>query len=235
MYFIVYKTTHLPTGKFYIGRHVAKTEVDSYFGSGTLISRMLKKHPKEEFIRQNIKICSTFEEMLQLESDLIDEVLNSDGCLNLIVGDPKNGGLVRVSEATRANMSKSRTGTKASEESKRKMSESKKKTHNTPEVKAKLSHNAKNRSEETRYKLGGANRGKKISQDIRDKLSATISGAGNPRAKEWEILFEDGRKSIKVKGLKEWCRDQGVKYISLYVKAKRGDVSFLNGIRVVEC
>ena len=218
MFYLVYKTTFLPTGQFYIGRHYTKNINDDYLGSGIKILAMVKKYGKSNFTKEILHYCASAEKMVEKEIEEIRKVFYEDKCLNLMIGDPRFTGAIVVSE-----------------ESKRKMSESKKKTHNTPEVKAKLSHNAKNRSEETRYKLGGANRGKKISQDIRDKLSATISGAGNPRAKEWEILFEDGRKSIKVKGLKEWCRDQGVKYISLYVKAKRGDVSFLNGIRVVEC
>lgn len=231
-YLTIYKTTHLPSGRFYIGRHVTKNPDDSYMGSGVVISSMLKKYPKEEFRKEILKFCEDLEDLTLSEIEFIQEAINTPLCMNLMVGDPRITGAVLYSEETRRKRSALMKGRTFSEESKRKMSESKKKTHNTPEVRRRLSEAQQNRSEETRYKLGSANRGKKISQEIRDKLSATISGAGNPRAKEWKICFEDGSDSIIVKSAKTWCQKYGVKYTTLYMKMKRGDLSFHCGVRI---
>ena len=214
-YLTIYKTTHLPTGKFYIGRHITEDPYDSYLGSGRIISAMVKKFPKEEFKKEILKICLSLDDLIESERSLISEVINTPLCLNLIVGDPGTVGVLFVSDET-----------------KKVMSESKKKTHNTPEVRKRISLAQQNRSEETRHKLGSANRGKKISQEIRDKLSATISGAGNPRAKKWKIYFENNDEPIVVISAKTWCQERGLKFTSLYMKMRRGDLSFYNGVRL---
>ena len=231
-YFTIYKTTHLPTGRFYIGRHITENPNDSYMGSGVVISAMLKKYPRDEFRKEVVKICVDLDDLTLSEIELIQEVINTPLCVNLMVGDPGTTGAILFSEETRRKRSELMKGRTFSEESKQKMSESKKRTHNTPEVRERISKAQQNRSEETRYKLGSANRGKKISQEIRDKLSATITGAGNPRAKEWKIYFEDGSDPVIAKSAKTWCQEHGVKYTTLYMKMRRGDKSFYDGVRI---
>ena len=214
-YFIVYKTTHIPTGKFYIGRHVTEDIHDEYLGSGVKISRMVKKYGELEFSKEILKICSSPDDMIYAEIEEIRKVFQEEQCLNLMIGDPRYTG-----------------GVEFSEESRRKMSESKKKTHNTPEVRKKLSEIQKARSEEIKAHNTRIHKGKTISKEMKEKQSLALSGEKNPRAKEWKIHFEDGDSPIIVKGIKSWCKDQGLKYTSLYMKVRRGDSSFYNGVRI---
>lgn len=214
-YFIVYKTTHIPTGKFYIGRHVTENLFDEYLGSGVKISRMVKKYGTQEFSKEILKLCSSPDEMIQIEIEEIRKVFQEELCLNLMIGDPRFTG-----------------GVEFSDETKKKMSESKKKTHNTIEVRKKLSEVQKARSEQIKAHNTRIHKGKTISDEMKQKQSLALSGEKNPRAKEWKIYFENGDDPIIVKGVKQWCNENGLKYISLYMKVKRNDFSFYHGVRI---
>lgn len=214
-FYLVYKTTHNPTGKFYIGRHSTNKIDDDYFGSGVKITRMLNKYGKEQFTKEIIKICETPNEMIELEVEEIRKVFDNDLCLNLMIGDPRFTG-----------------GIEFSEETKQKMSVSKKKTHNTPEVRERLSEAQKRRSKEIKIHNTRIHKGKTISDEMKQKQSLALSGEKNPRAKEWKIYFENGDDPIIVKGVKQWCNENGLKYTSLYMKVKRNDFSFYHGVRI---
>lgn len=74
MSFIVYKTTNLVNGKFYVGVH--KTDnieiFDGYFGSGSLLKLAIKKHGKENFIRETLFDClDDQEEAYSIEKILV--------------------------------------------------------------------------------------------------------------------------------------------------------------------
>jgi hypothetical protein len=111
--FLVYKTVHVPTNRFYIGRHVTNDIDDGYFGSGTIISRLLKKHPKEDFNRVILLKAESSEDMLKAENRFIEEFLDDPLCLNLIQGDPRVSGIIRHSIKSKQKISKSLTGHKA--------------------------------------------------------------------------------------------------------------------------
>lgn len=68
---------------------------------------------------------------------------------------------------------------------------------------------------------------------IYSKVSASITGDKNPRALNWIIEYEDGRKSEKVKSLNTWCATNGYKYMTMYSRATRNIQSFWKGIRVL--
>lgn len=214
-FYLVYKTTHNPTGKFYIGRHSTNKIDDDYLGSGVKITRMINKYGKEQFTKEIIKICESPNEMIELEVEEIRKVFDNQLCLNLMIGDPRFTG-----------------GIEFSEETKQKMSVSKKKTHNTPEVRERLSEAQKRRSEEIKAHNTRIHKGKTISDEMKQKQSLALSGEKNPRAKEWKIYFENGDDPIIVKGVKQWCNENGLKYTSLYMKVKRNDFSFYHGVRI---
>jgi hypothetical protein len=45
---IIYKTTNIINGKYYVGKDINNSE--SYLGSGVLLKRAIKKYGKENFI-----------------------------------------------------------------------------------------------------------------------------------------------------------------------------------------
>lgn len=151
-YFLVYKTTHIPTGRFYIGRHVTDDLNDGYFGSGTILRRLLKAHHSSEFIRETLFLAQTGEEMLSLEEQEIHRVLNLPLCLNCTIGDPRTSGSIRHSDETKRKMS----------------------------VAGKIA--AGKRTPETCLKISIANTGKVASIETRQKLSILRKGVPRPES-----------------------------------------------------
>lgn len=85
----VYRITHIPTGRFYIGirSFIGYSCDDNYMGSGVIIKNMLKSHPIDEF---NKEIISEFTDRIsasKLEADIVNlELLQNPLCLNLKLG-----------------------------------------------------------------------------------------------------------------------------------------------------
>ena len=107
----IYKITHVPTGRYYIGQRVYRGDVskDPYMGSGRKIRNLLKSHPDSEFHKVILFMCSTREELNLLEFESIaDKHITDELCLNLVAG----GGQPGFSQETREKMSKSLTGNK---------------------------------------------------------------------------------------------------------------------------
>jgi group I intron endonuclease len=115
-YFFVYKTTHIPTGKYYIGKHVTSDLSDGYMGSGIALSKAIRKHGKESFKMEILTFCVSKEELSVLETRLVTQELVDDPmCYNLKLGGeggwdhcPPKGR--KLSDETRRKMSESHTG-----------------------------------------------------------------------------------------------------------------------------
>jgi hypothetical protein len=87
MYHLVYKTTHIESGKFYIGVHSTTAIEDGYLGSGSHIKRAIKKHGRDAFTREVLHLCDTREEMFERERSIITpEFLLNENTYNLAEG-----------------------------------------------------------------------------------------------------------------------------------------------------
>ena len=84
MYFTIYKITNKVNGKFYIGKHQTKKLDDDYFGSGKLLGRAIKKHGKENFLKEILHVFDNEEEMNAKEAELVD--IDSKMSYNLCEG-----------------------------------------------------------------------------------------------------------------------------------------------------
>ncbi len=62
--YTIYLTTNSANNKQYVGQKLSKRDRDSYFGSGKLILKAIKKYGKENFTRINIDKASS-----QIEAD----------------------------------------------------------------------------------------------------------------------------------------------------------------------
>lgn len=97
---------------------------DGYLGSGKILLLAIKKHGKENFIRETLSVFETAEEMFAEERRIVNsEFLKRDDIYNLVVGG------TGPSEKTKKKMSESRKGEKNhmfgkhhSDESKKKIS-----------------------------------------------------------------------------------------------------------------
>jgi hypothetical protein len=112
MRYFVYKTTCLPTGKYYIGVHSERRQSDGYIGCGicsdgtavNLKNKKIKsalidsviKYGYKNFKRDIIKEFSSVDEAYDFEKQLVTkDVVNSKQCLNI-----KLGGIGGVSVST---------------------------------------------------------------------------------------------------------------------------------------
>ena len=84
MYFIIYKTTNLINGKFYIGKHQTTNLYDEYVGSGKLLKRAIKKYGKENFYKEILEVYDTESKMNLAEKILV--VIDREISYNLCDG-----------------------------------------------------------------------------------------------------------------------------------------------------
>lgn len=81
----IYKWTHIPTGRYYIGKHKGSPN-DGYTGSGVRFQREFKLTSRSEWKRE-IPFFGTDEEVLNKEAELVtEETLKDYLCLNMVPG-----------------------------------------------------------------------------------------------------------------------------------------------------
>jgi hypothetical protein len=86
-HFLIYKITNLINNKIYIGQHVTTNINDDYMGSGDHIKNAIKKYGIENFKKEIIAECSSFEEMNDLEKELVNQdFVNSPNTYNHSIG-----------------------------------------------------------------------------------------------------------------------------------------------------
>lgn len=94
MYFIIYKTTNIVNGKFYIGKHQTNNLDDGYVGSGKLLKRAIKKYGKDNFITEIIDIYDQEWQMNLAEKIYV--VIDKEVSYNLCSGG--KGGFSYINE-----------------------------------------------------------------------------------------------------------------------------------------
>lgn len=72
-YFFVYETTNLINGKKYRGIHKTSNINDNYIGSGIPFTNAVKKYGKENFKRDILEFCDSYDELLEKEKIYVDE------------------------------------------------------------------------------------------------------------------------------------------------------------------
>lgn len=126
-YHYVYKTINLINGKFYIGRRSTnkKINLDSYFGSGKILKRAIKKNGEENFKKEIIEQCFDFETLCEREEYWIKKTKAVEKGYNIT--KKSNGGDTFTNnpnkEKIRVKISEGNTGKIISEEHKKKISE----------------------------------------------------------------------------------------------------------------
>lgn len=149
MKYIVYKTTNLITGQYYIGKHKKLVDTfDGYFGSSPLLNEDISKYGAEHFIQETLHDFSNEKDCYAQEILSVGDKWKTDdlcynkqpggkgfssGCNHYSAGvgfseqHKKNLSKARkkrmsATEETRKKMSISRTGSKRNSETKKRMS-----------------------------------------------------------------------------------------------------------------
>lgn len=94
LYYIIYKTTNLINGKYYIGQHKTNDVDDGYMGSGKWLKNAIKKHGPSNFITEILYIFDNERSMDLAERILVVPDLETN--YNLIRGG--NNGINSLTE-----------------------------------------------------------------------------------------------------------------------------------------
>lgn len=73
MKYTIYKITNIVNNKIYVGKHQTLDVNDSYYGSGNLLKKAIKKYGIEFFKKEILYIFDSEEEMNNKEKELITE------------------------------------------------------------------------------------------------------------------------------------------------------------------
>lgn len=124
--FIVYKITHIDSGKSYIGitmvfQRRMRTHFNAYNYENSYLHRSIRKYGKEKFIHEIIHYCNCWKDLCQKEIEYI-KIFNTKkpNGYNLTEGGEGKSGL-KHSEETRKKISESNKGKIVSEETRRKI------------------------------------------------------------------------------------------------------------------
>lgn len=91
-FYILYRTTNLINGKTYIGIHKTNKIEDGYLGSGFALLEAIEKYGKENFEREIIEFCDSYDHLLEREKFYVDENWVKDKAnYNLKTGGQSSG------------------------------------------------------------------------------------------------------------------------------------------------
>ena len=86
-YHLIYRTTCIITGKFYIGMHSTDELNDGYIGSGRYLQSSIKKHGKENHMLEILEFCADRSKLREREKEIVDQqLLSNELCMNLKLG-----------------------------------------------------------------------------------------------------------------------------------------------------
>jgi len=108
---IIYKTTNIVNGKFYIGQD-SKNNPD-YLGSGLLLKKAIEKYGRDNFVKEVLEECETKEQLNEREIHWI--AVTEAKTLGYNIADGGHGGNT-YTEETRQRISKLFTGRTVSNE-----------------------------------------------------------------------------------------------------------------------
>jgi hypothetical protein len=105
MKYIIYKTTNIINNKTYIGIHQTENLDDGYLGSGLAMKRAIKKYGKQNFSREILEFCLSYDELIEKEKLYVNEEwITLEDNYNLKTGGQSSG---LLSEESRAKISNS--------------------------------------------------------------------------------------------------------------------------------
>lgn len=178
---ILYKTTCLTTGRYYIGIHSTDEVEDGYLGSGVHLTRSVKKHGRLAHTREVLDLLPSRRLLKLREAEVVTSQLIKEDvlCMNLIPGGNSNDREFGITEKTRELLSiasKRFTRTKEHYEKVVATRTSNGSYQHTAETKAKIANSSKGRvqSAESRAKISAKNLGRVVEEDTRALIAAGI-------------------------------------------------------------
>lgn len=205
MHYIIYKTTNLINGKFYIGKHQTKNLNDGYIGSGKLLKRAISKYGLDQFKTEIIEMCPTEAHMNLAERIYV--VIDSEVSYNLCSGGRGGFGYINENGLNHNNKDLSVI--------RRKLSESTKRYFENPlHVRAYSERLQEQHRLGLRPKIKCSFQGKHHSQETIDKLKRSKNvGRDNPNY--GKPRSEETKRKIRESHLKRILRAGGLAIASV--------------------
>lgn len=98
-YHIIYKTTCLVNGRYYIGCHATDELNDGYLGSGVELLRDVYRYGKSAFVRETLYECGSREEAALKEREVVNtQVVADPKCYNKVMGGQVSGVKIGVGQ-----------------------------------------------------------------------------------------------------------------------------------------
>jgi hypothetical protein len=201
-YHIVYKTTNLLNGKFYIGVHSTNNLNDNYFGSGDALLKAIKKYGRKNFKREILECFNTREEAFKKEEVIVtEEFINRDDNYNTKVGGASS--VENHTLSTKEKWSLQRKGVKRPRDVIEQIIKSRAGYKHSAETKEKIrkSNTGKKRREETIQKLieyqntpGITNNRFKLGHIVSDETRKKMSESAKARKGKYKHSDETKRK-----------------------------------------
>jgi group I intron endonuclease len=181
---VIYKTTNLVNGKYYIGKQKVYTK--SYFGSGMALKHAIKKYGKQNFKKEILEECQSEEELKNKELWWLDslDAIKDKNCYNLVRETSSNNHRSYDDPEYRKRLSMSIT-----------------KMLNTPESKARLKMQnggrnnpmyGKRRTDDFKRKISKINSGKVVSAETKEKIR--MSKLGISLSDETKVKMKNSQK-----------------------------------------
>jgi len=184
---VVYKTTNLVNGKYYIGKQKKYTR--GYLGSGIALKHAVKKHGKNNFIKEILEICDTEKELQRREIFWIDK-FNA-------VADKQSYNLIRETSPNKHRRY-------SDPEYRHRLSQSITRTLNTPEAKERLKIQnggennpmfGKKRTNDFKQKISKIHRGKQLSECTKNLIR---------RSRVGKVLSPETKEKMKASQKARW-------------------------------
>lgn len=99
MYYTIYETTNNINGRKYRGCHSTDNLDDGYLGSGVYFLNAVDRYGEENFSKEILELCDSFEDMVEKEKIYVDQDwVNREDTYNLQTGGMSNGILCEESK-----------------------------------------------------------------------------------------------------------------------------------------
>lgn len=205
-WYTIYKTTHVETDEFYVGRHKTDNLDDNYQGSGNWVEQM---EDKSYLITEILEYCADELEMVATEQAYIDMLFDHPLCRN--ESRYSTGWLVPPPPTPERNakISKAKMGQRVPEE-----------------VKEKIRQTLLGRKLSTEHCKNIRN--SLLGRTFTDEWLQKISEA---RAETWIVTYIDSGEEIEITNLTHWAEENGYSQSNLSLVA-RGERRQHKGITI---
>lgn len=228
---LIYKTTNLINGKFYIGKD--SKENPDYLGSGLLLKKAINKYGIKNFKKEVIEFCDSKQQLDEREIYWIDKLDAKNNKIGYNIATGGSGGDTISNNPKRdlisKHISQSLSGRKFTEKHKDNIRKKAKESFILGKRKN-LFKNKNNKginngmyghkhTKETKSKMSKLKKGIPLSENHKKSLSLVRQGKQNPNSK-YEYVFKNKNQEITNISINGFCKQFGFKFSNVYYHMK---------------